>query len=330
MQMKENTKSINTNWNRVLEAIGAKPKAAPAVPAIKEPAAEPSDPIATLPLSKLRPFRDHPYQVREDAELLALSDSIEQHGVLSPVLVRPLEETNDYEIVSGHRRCKAAELAGLSSVPVIVTELPRDEAVIQMVDSNLHREHLLPSEKAFAYKMKLEAMKRTAGRPKKENTPQPAANYRSDDTAAEAFGVSGDTVRRYVRLTELIPELLDCMDRGEMALSVGEALSYLGEDMQYAVLDAMDAEGCTPSYAQAVRMKNMFRDGTLTEAAVAGLLSEKKANQKERISFPLDDLQRFFPPQYTPEQIRQSILRMLEEKEEREKEHRSRSRGVER
>ena len=178
--------------------------------------------------------------------------------------------------------------------------------------------------------MKLEAMKRTAGRPKKENTPQPAANYRSDDAAAETFGVSGDTVRRYVRLTELIPELLDCMDRGEMALSVGEALSYLGEDMQYAVLDAMDAEGCTPSYAQAVRMKNMFRDGTLTEAAVAELLSERKANQKERISFPLDDLQRFFPPQYTPEQIRQSILRMLEEKGEREKEHRPRSREVER
>ena len=328
--MKENTKPINPNWNRVLEAIGAKPKAAPAVPAIKEPAAEPSGLIATLPLSKLRPFRDHPYQVREDAELLALSDSIELHGVLSPVLVRPLEGTNDYEIVSGHRRCRAAELAGLSSVPVIVTELSRDEAVIQMVDSNLHREHLLPSEKAFAYKMKLEAMKRTAGRPKKENAPQVAANYRSDDAAAEAFGVSGDTVRRYVRLTELIPELLDCMDRGEMALSVGEALSYLGENMQYAVLDAMDAEGCTPSYAQAVRMKNMFRDETLTEAAVAELLSERKANQKERISFSLDDLQRFFPPQYTPEQIRRSILRMLEEKEEREKEHRSRSREVER
>lgn len=328
--MKENTKTINPNWSSVLKAIGAKPKAAPAVPAIKEPAAEPSGPITTLPLSKLRPFRDHPYQVREDAELLALSNSIEQHGVLSPILVRPLEGTDEYEIVSGHRRCRAAELAGLSEVPVIVTDLSRDEAVIRMVDSNLHREHLLVSEKAFAYRMKLEAMKRTAGRPKKENAPQPAANYRSDDAAAETFGVSGDTVRRYVRLTELIPELLDCMDRGEMALSVGEALSYLGEDMQYAALDAMDTEGCTPSYAQAVRMKNMFRDGTLTEAAVAELLSERKANQKERISFPLDDLQRFFPPQYTPEQIRQSILRMLEEKGEREKEHRPRSREVER
>ena len=328
--MKENTKPINPNWNRVLEAIGAKPKAAPAVPAIKEPAAELSDPIATLPLSKLRPFRGHPYHVREDAELLALSDSIEQHGVLSPVLVRPLEGTDEYEIVSGHRRCRAAELAGLSSVPVIVTELSRDEAVIQMVDSNLHRDHLLPSEKAFAYRMKLEAMKRTAGRPSKENAPQLAAHYRSDDAAAETFGVSGDTVRRYVRLTELVPELLELMDENRIALSVGENLSYLDEEMQYAVLDAIAETDCTPSLSQAVRMKNMFRDGTLTEAAVAELLSERKANQKERISFPLDDLQRFFPPQYTPEQIRQSILRMLEEKEEREKEHRSRSRGVER
>ena len=259
-----------------------------------------------------------------------LAESIRENGILSPVIVRPVEGTDEYEIISGHRRCRAAEMIGLKTVPVIVSDLSTDEAVIQMVDSNLHREHLLPSEKAFAYKMKLEAMRRKAGRPKKDNSPQTASNYRSDDAAAETFGVSGDTVRRYVRLTELIPELLDCMDRGEMALSVGEALSYLGEDMQYAVLDAMDAEGCTPSYAQAVRMKNMSRDGTLTEAAVAELLSERKANQKERISFPLDDLQRFFPPQYTPEQIRQSILRMLEEKEEREKEHRSRSRGVER
>ena len=279
-------------------------------------------PVA-LPIRMLQPFPNHPYQVRDDDAMFALMDSIDTYGVLAPVLVRRGE--TGYEIISGHRRCHAAKAVGLSYVPAIVCDLSRDEAAILLVDSNLHREHLLPSEKAFAYKMKLEAMKRTAGRPKKENVPQPAANYRSDDAAAEAFGVSGDTVRRYVRLTELIPELLDCMDRGEMALSVGEALSYLGEDMQYAVLDAMDAEGCTPSYAQAVRMKNMFRDGTLTEAAVAELLSERKANQKERISFPLDDLQRFFPPQYTPEQIRQSILRMLEEKESR-----TRTKGVER
>lgn len=328
--MKE--KKLNPNWDIVRKALGKEPQTVD-IPKSTEPTEHhdaPKPGIMTLPLDALWPFPDHPYKVIEDESLDQLAESIRENGILSPVIVRPVEGTNEYEIISGHRRCRAAEMIGLKTIPVIVSDLSPDEAVIQMVDSNLHREHLLSSEKAFAYKMKLEAMRRKAGRPKKDNSPQVASNYRSDDAAAEAFGVSGDTVRRYVRLTELIPELLDCMDRGEMALSVGEALSYLGEDMQYAVLDAMDAEGCTPSYAQAVRMKNMFRDGTLTEAAVAELLSERKANQKERISFPLDDLQRFFPPQYTPEQIRQSILRMLEEKGEREKEHRSRSRGVER
>ena len=330
--MKEKNKPMKPNWDIVRKALGKEPQTI-GVPKNTDPMERHDAPklgIMTLPLDVLWPFPDHPYKVIDDESLEQLAESIRENGILSPVIVRSVEGTDEYEIVSGHRRCRAAELAGLSSVPVIVTELSRDEAVIQMVDSNLHREHLLPSEKAFAYRMKLEAMKRTAGRPKKENAPQPAANYRSDDATAEAFGVSGDTVRRYVRLTELIPELLDSMDRDEMALSIGEALSYLSEDLQYAVLDAMDAEGCTPSYAQAVRMKNMFRDGTLTEAAIAELLSERKANQKERISFPLDDLQRFFPPQYTPEQIRQSILRMLEEKGEREKEHRPRSREVER
>ena len=326
--MKE--KKLNPNWDIVRKALGKEPQTVDVTKNF-EPARRHDAPcIITLPLDALWPFPDHPYKVTEDESLDQLAESIRENGILSPVIVRPVEGTDEYEIISGHRRCRAAEMIGLKTVPVIVSDLSPDEAVIQMVDSNLHREHLLPSEKAFAYKMKLEAMRRKAGRPKKDNSPQTASNYRSDDAAAETFGVSGDTVRRYVRLTELIPELLDCMDRGEMALSVGEALSYLGEDMQYAVLDAMDAEGCTPSYAQAVRMKNMFRDGTLTEAAVAELLSERKANQKERISFPLNDLQRFFPPQYTLEQIRQSILRMLEEKGEREKEHRSHSRGVER
>ena len=296
---------------------------------VEEP--EPDGRPLELEIDSLVPFPNQPFNPYTEDDMAKMVESIQENGVISPIIVRPKADGETYEIISGHNRVEACRRAGICKIPSFIREVDDDTAVILMVDSNLRqREKLLPSEKALAYKMKLEAMKRTAGRPKKENAPQPAANYRSDDAAAEAFGVSGDTVRRYVRLTELIPELLDCMDRGEMALSVGEALSYLGEDMQYAVLDAMDAEGCTPSYAQAVRMKNMFRDGTLTEAAVAELLSERKANQKERISFPLDDLQRFFPPQYTPEQIRQSILRMLEEKEEREKEHRSRSREVER
>ena len=328
--MKE--KKLNPNWDIVRKALGKEPQTVdvPNNTESMERHDAPKPGIMTLPLDALWPFPDHPYKVIEDESMDQLAESIRENGILSPVIVRPVEGTDEYEIISGHRRCRAAEMIGLKTVPVIVSDLSTDEAVIQMVDSNLHREHLLPSEKAFAYKRKLEAMRRKAGRPKKDNSPQPASNYRSDDAAAEAFGVSGDTMRRYVRLTNLIPELLEYMDRDEMALSVGEALSYLNEDMQRFVLDAMEAEDQTPSYAQAVRMKNMFRDGTLTEAAVAELLSERKANQKERISFPLDDLQRFFPPQYTPEQIRRSILRMLEEKGEREKEHRSRSRGVER
>ena len=303
--MKE--KKPNPNWNSVLEAIGAKPKNAPDAENNNEPAT-----ITMLPLARLRPFREHPYQVREDAELVALSDSIEQNGVLSPILVRPLEGTNDYEIISGHRRAKAAELAGLTEVPVIVADIDRDAAVIQMVDSNLHRERLLPSEKAFAYKMKLEAMKRKAGRPKKENQSQVATNYRCDDAAAESFGISGDTMRRYIRLTNLIPELLDYMDRGEMALTVGEALSYLDEEMQYAVLEAMGEQECTPSLSQACRMKKLFSDGQLTEDDVFDILAEEKANQREMVKIPLDVLQLFFPD-YTPQQIRNAIVRMLEQ-----------------
>ena len=328
--MKETTKTINPNWSSVLKAIGAKPKTIAAVPAVNGPAAEPPGPVTALPLSKLRPFRDHPYHVREDAELLALSDSIEQNGVLSPILIRPLEGTDDYEIVSGHRRVKAAELAGLSEVPVIVSELSRDEAVIRMVDSNLHREHLLPSEKAFAYKMKLEAMRRKAGRPKKDNSPQAASNYRSDDAAAEAFGVSGDTMRRYVRLTNLIPELLEYMDRDEMALSVGEALSYLDEDMQRFVLDAMEAEDCTPSYSQAVRMKNLFRNGNLDEDGIMAVMSEQKANQREHVSISVQDIRRFFPAEYSIRDIQRSILRMLEEQAPKKEPVKKRSREAER
>ena len=225
--MKEKMKPTNPNWNSVLEAIGAKPKNVPDAGTNNEPAT-----ITMLPLARLRPFREHPYQVREDAELIALSDSIEQNGVLSPILVRPLEGTDDYEIISGHRRAKAAELAGLTEVPVIVADIDRDAAVIQMVDSNLHREHLLPSEKAKAYKMRYEAMAHQGS-----TSRQVGAKLRTSEEMAQIVGDSARQIQRYVRLTNLIPELLDYMDRGEMALTVGEALSYLDEEMQYAVLE---------------------------------------------------------------------------------------------
>ena len=309
--MKE--KKPNPNWNSVLEAIGAKPKNASDGENNSEPAV-----ITMLPLSRLRPFREHPYHVREDAELVALSDSIEQSGILSPILVRPLEGTDDYEIISGHRRAKAAELAGLTEVPVIVAEIDRDEAVVQMVDSNLHREHLLPSEKAFAYKMKLEAMKHQG------TSCQVGTKSRSDEMLADDSGESARTVQRYIRLTNLIPELLECMDRGEMALTVGEALSYLDEEMQYAVLDAMEEQGCTPSLSQACRMKKLFSDGQLTEDDVFDILAEEKANQREMVKIPLDVLQLFFPD-YTPQQIKNAIVRMLEQQKKPQK--RSREEG---
>lgn len=308
--MKE--KKPNPNWNSVLEAIGAKPKNASDGENNSEPAA-----ITMLPLSRLRPFREHPYQVREDAELIALSDSIHENGVLSPILVRPLEGTDDYEIISGHRRAKAAELAGLSDVPVIVTEIDRDAAIVQMVDSNLHREHLLPSEKAFAYKMKLEAMKHQ-GKRGDQSFSQDGKRSNSYEELAETVGESRNQIHRYIRLTNLIPELLNYMDRGEMALTVGEALSYLDEEMQYAVLDAMEEQGCTPSLSQACRMKKLFSDGQLTEDDVFDILAEEKANQREMVKIPLDVLQLFFPD-YTPQQIKNAIVRMLEQQKKPQK-----------
>ncbi len=309
--MKE--KKPNPNWNSVLEAIGAKPKNASDGENNSEPAA-----ITMMPLARLRPFREHPYQVREDAELVALSDSIHENGVLSPILVRPLEGTDDYEIISGHRRAKAAELAGLTEVPVIVTDIDRDAAIVQMVDSNLHREHLLPSEKAFAYKMKLEAMKHQGKATSDQSGPKLTVQRISE-------GDSASQVKRYIRLTNLIPELLDYMDRGEMALTVGEALSYLDEEMQYAVLDAIGEQGCTPSLSQACRMKKLFSDEQLTEDDVFDILAEEKPNQRETVKIPLDVLQLFFPD-YTPQQIRNAIVRMLEQQKKPQKRSREEER----
>ena len=311
--MKE-TLQNNPHWNSVRNALGVKPKNTSDTENGSEAAT-----ITMLPLARLRPFREHPYHVREDAELVALSDSIEQNGVLSPILVRPLEGTDDYEIISGHRRSRAAELAGLTEVPVIVADIDHDAAVIQMVDSNLHREHLLPSEKAFAYKMKLDAMKHQGA------SCQVGTKSRSDEMLADDSGESARTVQRYIRLTNLIPELLYYMDLGEMALTVGEALSYLDEEMQYAVLDAMEEQGCTPSLSQACRMKKLFSDGQLTEDDVFDILAEEKANQREMVKIPLDVLQLFFPD-YTPQQIKNAIVRMLEQQKKPQKRSREEER----
>ena len=261
-------------------------------------------PVALL-IRMLRPFPNHPYKVTDDEAMFALMDSIDAYGVLSPVLVRRGE--TGYEIISGHRRCHAAKAVGLTYVPAIVCDLSRDEATVLLVDSNLHREHLLPSEKAFAYRMKMEALKHQGKRGDDLTCGQLVHKSRDSVSNEE----SGRTVQRYIRLTYLIPELLGYMDRDEMALSVGVELSYLDEKAQYALLDAMAAEDCTPSYSQAVRMRNLFRCGDLDERAIGEIMAEPKANQRERISLPARDLRQFFPPEYTAQDMEQSILRML-------------------
>ena len=230
--------------------------------------------ITIIPVNKLRPFDGHPYKVKDDDEMNALIESIQEQGILSPLIVRPIESTNEYEVISGHRRLHAAEKAGIIEVPALIYALDRDSAAIAVVDSNLHREHILPSEKAFAYKMKVEALSHQGKRT--DLTSVQLAPKLSTEIIGEAEGISKDTVKRYIRLTHLVPQLLDCMDEGKMAFSVGVELSYLNDDFQYAVLDAMAEEDCTPSYAQVVRMRNLFREDTLTEDDIFAIIREEK------------------------------------------------------
>ena len=259
-----------------------------------------------LPISKLHPFEGHPYKVKDNDEMNALIDSIQEQGILSPLIVRPIENTGEYEVISGHRRLHAAEKAGITEVPALIYALDRDTAAIAVVDSNLHREHILPSEKAFSYKMKYEALRHQG------TSSQLGTKLRTDEEMALESGDSRNQIQRYIRLTNLVPQLLEYMDEGKMALSVGVEISYLDDRFQYAVLDAMEQEDCTPSYSQANRMKNMCRDGILTEDDIFNLMCEKKANQKEKVSFKAEDLRRFFPNSYTTQDMQKAILQIVE------------------
>lgn len=274
--------------------------------------------IQQLSPDKLVPFQNHPYQVREDAALSELMESIRTHGILSPLLARPKGES--YELVSGHRRRLAAQKLGLKTVPVLIREMTDDEAVILMVDSNLQRENLLPSEKAFAYKMKLEAMKRQAGRPSK-NSPQLAANLRSDDEIAKQAGISGDTVRRYIRLTNLVPPLLQMVDDGRIAFSPAVELSYLTKEEQAELLDLIGQEDATPSLSQALRMKQLSREAKLTPEVLYTILTEEKPNQKEQVRIKAESLRKYFPRNYSAQQMEREILKLLETR------YRTRNRG---
>ncbi|NCC08259.1 MAG: ParB/RepB/Spo0J family partition protein [Clostridia bacterium] len=261
-----------------------------------------------IPVDKLRPFEGHPYKVIDNDEMNSLIESIQEQGIMSPLIVRPIENTDEYEVISGHRRLHAAEKAGIREIPALIYALDRDTAAIAVVDSNLHREHILPSEKAFAYKLKMDAMSHQGKRTDLTSDrvgPKLTADEISDSDSATQ-------VKRYIRLTYLVPELLEYMDEGRMAFSVGVELSYLDTDFQYAVLDAMSQEDCTPSYAQAVRMKNMYREEMLTEDEIYSIVCEEKANQQEKVSFKAEDLRRFFPKSYTTQDMEKAIIQIVE------------------
>ena len=264
-----------------------------------------------IAVSKLRPFENNPYQVRDDAEMNTLIESIQMQGVLSPLIVRPIENTDEYEVISGHRRLHAAQKAGITEVPALIYALDRDAAAIAVVDSNLHREHILPSEKAFAYRMKLEAMSRQGHR-SDLTSDQLGRKLETAEIIAQQSDDSKSQVRRYIRLTYLIPEFLEKMDRNEIALSVGVELSFLDESSQREVLEQCAINDCTPSYSQAWRMHKADREGTLTTAVIQTIMSEEKANQKARLKIPMERIRKYFPQSYTAAQIEDAVVKLCE------------------
>lgn len=265
--------------------------------------------ISQLPPDKLSPFAQHPYRVREDAAMDELVESIRVHGILSPMLARPKGE--GYELVSGHRRRLAAQKLGLPTVPVLVREMSDDEAVILMVDSNLQRENLLPSEKAFAYKMKLEAMNRQGRRTDLTSTTV-VPKFRSNEVIGKESGESRETVRRYIRLTNLVPPLLQMVDDGRIAFSPAVELSYLTRDEQAELWDLIGREDATPSLSQALRMKQLSREAKLTPEVLYAILTEEKPNQKEQIRIKTESLRKYFPRNYSAQQMEREIIKLLE------------------
>ena len=262
--------------------------------------------ISQLPPDKLTPFKKHPYQVREDAAMDELVESVRTYGILSPLLARPKGE--GYELVSGHRRRLAAQKLGLPTVPVLVREMTDDEAVVLMVDSNLQRENLLPSEKAFAYRMKLEAMKHQG----KATSRQVVGKLESADEVGQVNGESGRTIQRYIRLTNLVPPLLQMVDDGRIAFSPAVELSYLTRDEQAELWDLIGREDATPSLSQALRMKQLSREAKLTPEVLYAILTEEKPNQKEQIRIKTESLRKYFPRNYSAQQMEREIIKLLE------------------
>ena len=272
--------------------------------------------VQKIPISELVPFKDHPFKVVDDEAMLRTTESIAQYGVLTPLIARPLED-GTYEIISGHRRVHAAQAAGLTEVPVIVRDMDDDAATVLMVDSNLQREHILPSERAFAYKMKNEAMKRRAGRPSKENASQVGTQKRTDEIMADEMGQSRNQIQRFIRLTHLIPELLDLVDQKKISFNPAVELSYLKPTEQEMFLSVMDWSQNAPSLSQAQRLKKLSQDGKLTPGAMREIMNEVKKGDLERVTFRNETLRKYFPRSYTAQQMQDQIIKLLEQWQKR-------------
>ena len=281
--------------------------------------------VVTLNPAEISDFPNHPFQVRQDEDMAEMVESIKKYGVLVPALVRPKED-GGYEMVAGHRRKFAAALAGIAEIPCIIRNLTDDEATIVMVDSNLQREKILPSEKAFAYKMKLEAMKRQAGRPKNSAPLEPnLKGVRSNEQLAANSPDSRSQIQRYIRLTELIPPVLEMVDNGKIAFRPAVELSYLSKEQQQTLCETMECEDCTPSLAQAIKMKEFSRDGKLTDEVILSIMQEEKPNQKEQFNMPKERISKYFAPGTPAQKIEDTIIKALELYRKRE-----RQRGMER
>ena len=265
---------------------------------------------AFLPIDKLRPFENHPFRVKDDAEMDQLVFSVLTQGLLTPIVVREIN-TEEYEVISGHRRLRACQKAGIETVPALIYSMDRDAAIIALVDSNLHREHLLPSEKAFAYKMKMEAMSHQGQRSDLTSS-QVATKLDSASSIGKSQGESRDQVFRYIRLTYLIPEILQMVDEKKIALTPAVELSYLTESEQRDLLETMESEDCTPSLSQSQQLKKLSQSGALDMDRILELLQQPKANQEEKLRFDLKDIRRYFPKNYTTERIQKTILQLLE------------------
>lgn len=263
-----------------------------------------------ISISKLHPFEGHPYKVKDDEEMNSLIESIQQQGILSPLIVRPIEnKTDEYEVISGHRRLRAAEKAGMKEVPAFIYAMDRDSAAIAVVDSNLHREHILPSEKAFAYKLKMEALSHQ-GKAFDSTSRQVVGKLETADLISDTE--SGRQIQRYIRLTHLLPEILEYVDDGRMALTPAVELSYLTEQEQYDLLETMESEDCTPSLSQAQQLKRLSQSGELNADRIFAMLTEPKPNQKEKLKIPMERIRNFFPKEYTTAQIEETIMKLCE------------------